>query len=264
MTIETISRFEGWLTSDIFSSGDRKKMDQKVNGYTAAFLKRKAKNIKKIQQVPHYQALDMAAAPVGFSNWKDFVNKSEVEAKRKNKIVDPVSPLVSVLSVSVKEGSRKIDPYRKLLIAATNELLQRGLITLESKSGIYSHESKGHVLLDLFGFPSVVLWDDIGFEELRISVWWKYDHSLHPQANLTGNSREKFSMSSPLAARPYYKKFVGVTASAWLERRTGKHLQGENRDKIFDIYTRKGELTEIEKLPCLQPKGFLAEGKFFF
>ncbi|ACU60486.1 hypothetical protein [Chitinophaga pinensis] len=264
MTIETISRFEGWLTSDIFSPGDRKKMDQKVNGYTAAYIKRKAKSIKKIQQVPHYEALDMAAASVGFSNWKDFVNKYEVEVKRKNKSIDLASPSVSVPGESVKGSSLKIDPYRKLLIAATNELLQRGLITLESKSGSYSHEPKGHVLLDLFGFPSVVLWDDIGFEELRISVWWKYDHSSHPQANLTGNSREKFSMSSPLAARAYYKKFVGVTASAWLERRTGKHLQGKNRDKIFDIYTRNGELAEMEKLPYPYPKGFRAQGKFFF
>ncbi|MCF6404459.1 hypothetical protein L3C95_16295 [Chitinophaga filiformis] len=239
-------------------------MDQKINGYTAAFLKRIAKNIKKTQQVRHHEALDMAAIFVGFSNWKDFINKFEVEAKRRKKNVDLASPLVSVHSESAKSSTQKIDPYRKLLITATNELLQRGLITLQSQSGSYLHEPKGHVLLDLYGFPSVVLWNDIGFEELRITVWWKYNHALHPQANLTGNARENFSLSSPLASRIHYKKFVGVTASAWLERRTGKHLQGRNREKVFDVYTRNGELSEMEKLPCPKPNGFRAEGKFFF
>jgi hypothetical protein len=238
-------------------------MDQKINGHTAAYLKRKAKNIKKLQQVPHAKALDLAAASVGFSNWKDFINRSEAEAKRRNRAA-PLPKISQVDSRRVDQaGSGEMNPYRKLLIAATNELLNRGLITLQGKEGLYPHVDKGHVFVDLFGYPSVVLWDDIGFEELRISVWWKYDHSLHPQANLTGNTRESFSQSLPLASRLLYKKFVGVTVSCWLERRTGKHLQGKNQEGLFNIYTRKQEKAQLKNLPFPTPEGFKAEGKFF-
>jgi hypothetical protein len=238
-------------------------MDKKINGHTAAFIKRKAKNIKKTQQVPHVQALDLAALSVGFANWKDFIYKSEAVTKTEPRWADKIINTKAGGKITKLDLDRKINPYRKLLIAGTNELLKGCLITLNGKEGKYPHEDNGHVFLDLFGFPSVVLWSDISFEELRISVWWKYNHALHPQANLTGNSRESFSMSSPLASRLLYKNFVGVTVSAWLERRTGKHLQGSNQECLFDLYTRKGEKQALEKLPYPAPNGFFAEGKFF-
>jgi hypothetical protein len=238
-------------------------MDQKINGYTAAFLKRKAKTIKKLQQVPHSKALDLAANAAGFSNWKDFIKKSSSVRNKGNKITTSFNTLFRGNGVADQLASGKMNPFRKLLIASTNELLDRGLITLERKDGKYSHPDDGHLFVDLFGYPSVILWDDIGFEELRISVWWKYDHSMHPQASLTGNARERFSMSSPLASRNLYRKFVGVTVSGWLERRTSRHLQGKNQEALFDIYTRRGEKTGLADLPPVIPKGFQAEGKFF-
>jgi hypothetical protein len=238
-------------------------MDQIINGHTAAYLKRKAKTIKKLQQVPHSKALDVAANAAGFSNWKDFIKKSNSGYNKGNKITTSFNTSDIGNGVVDQSASRKMNPFRKLLIASTNELLDRGLITLQGKDGKYSHPGEGHIFVDLYGYPSVILWDDIGFEELRISVWWKYDHSMHPQANLCGNTRERFNMSSPLASRNLYRKFVGVTVSGWLERRTSKHLQGKNQEALFDIYTRKGEKTELTDLPPLIPKGFQAEGKFF-
>jgi hypothetical protein len=238
-------------------------MGNKINGHTAAFIKRRAKNIKKLQQVPHAKALDLAAISVGFSNWKDFVNQSKASAKTGRESIDNLDQSKKSTSKPKVFFGKKMNPYRKLIIAATNELLDWSLITLDGKDGKYSHAEDGHVFLDLFGYPSIVLWRDIGFEELQITVWWKYNHDLHPQANLSGNSREKFHMSSPLAKRHSYKNFVGVTVSAWLERRTGKHLQGKNQEALIDIYTRKGEKQALEKFPCPKPRGFLAEGKFF-
>ena len=92
----------------------------------------------------------------------------------------------------------------------------------------------------------------------------EYDHNAHPQAELRGNSRENFNNTSPLAKRAYYKKFVGITATGWLERKTGQYLMGKERDGIFDIYTRKGEKTQLEEIPTQKPLGFEAEGKFYF
>ena len=159
-----------------------------------------------------------------------------------------------------------MNAHRKLLIYGLNELLSKKLISLTPKGEINSEhdeDENGHVFVDLLGYPSVILWSNAGFQELRISVWWKYDHSRHPQANLTGNAKESFVTSGPLAKRQHYKRFVGVTASAWLERKDGKWLQGEGSRAIFDIYTRSGEKAVLEKLPIPKPNGYKAEGQVY-
>ena len=154
-----------------------------------------------------------------------------------------------------------MDPLRKLIVLGTNELLARGLIQLDGPS-TDDRDDDGHVFVEIGGRPSAVLWSNIGFEELRISVWWNYDHSKHPQAEMEANFRESFSCTTPLAARTKYPIFVGARASAWLERRSGKYLQGKGRDYIFDTYVRRGELSRLQKLPIPVPMGYAAEGRF--
>lgn len=157
-----------------------------------------------------------------------------------------------------------MDPYRNLLIHGINALVELKKIPL-APTGKSNHEPKefGHVFVDIAGQPSVVSWNDAGFDELRISVWWKYDHSRHPQANLEGNYREQFHTPSPLAKSQHLPKFVGVTVSAWFEREEGPHLQGHGRKRLFDIYTRKGELEALKQLPTATPLGYRPEGKFY-
>ena len=232
--------------SDIFQTRDCRKMNNKVNGHTGDFIKRQAKKIKKQENISHVQALEKASINAGFKNWKHFLNAS------KN--------LEQGISQTKPATTQKVNPHRNLLISAINTLLDKRVISLNSKS---SDSENGHIFVELFGYPSVILWQDIGFDELRISVWWKYNHELHPQANLTGNARENFNGSSPLANRIHYKKFVGVVASGWLERSTGKYLQGKNREAIFDVYTRKGEKEELEKQSLQKPKAFGIEGKVY-
>lgn len=235
-------------------------MNRKINGHTGEYIKRQAKKIAKLQNIPHHQALEKAAINAGFNNWNHFVNVSkEIPSSKQKGKTEKLE-----LRPSDTSGLVKVNPYRNLLVAAINELLKNGLISLNAPTNVVSNREDGHFLTTLFDFPSVVLWQDIGFEELRISVWWKYDHTMHPQANLKGNDRENFNHSSPLANRQHYKKFVGVVASAWLERKTGKYIQGKNNESIFDVYTRNGEKAELEKLPIQNPKGFKIEGKFRF
>ncbi len=148
--------------------------------------------------------------------------------------------------------------YRKLLVLAINELVKRKLISLDGDD-----EKGGHVITDIAGENTVIAWHGIGFQELRVSVWWKYDHSRHPQANMTGPYREEFRTTRPLAKRKYYPNFVGVTVSGWVERKTGKHLQGHGHDRLFDIYTRRGEKKNLEALPDSIPNDFKTEGQFF-
>lgn len=245
--------------SDIFLCGTFFTMNQKINTsrtYTDVYLKRQAKKIKKELSIPYVEALDKAASQAGFSNWKHFLNSSKSDSSIEKKTIEK-----STLALVGKTSKKKSNPYRNLLIAGTNELLKKNLISLDSSK---NHHREGYIFVNIFGFPSVVLWQDVGYEELRISVWWKYYHNLHPQAELTGNSREKFTMSVPLADRKYYKNFIGIAASAWLERKNGKYLMGKQKENIFDIYTRKEEKIELEKMPIQEPVDYLAEGKFYF
>ena len=156
---------------------------------------------------------------------------------------------------------KAINPYRNLLVLAVNTLLDKRLISLDGQS---TDNEDGHTLIELFDYPSVVIWRSVSYDELEISVWWKYNHEKHPQANLNGNARENFRSSTPLADKAHYKKFVGVVASGWLERRTGKYLMGKKNEGLLKEYTRRGEKEELEKLPLQKPKGFEIEGKFYF
>ncbi|MET0116417.1 MAG: hypothetical protein ABW090_03230 [Sedimenticola sp.] len=158
------------------------------------------------------------------------------------------------------EPVTKMNPYRKLLILGLNELIKRGLLSL-SWDG-QSTEKTSHIETVIAGQNAIVSWSDAGFGEVRISVWWKYDHSKHPQANLSGNAREEFQTPSPLAKRSHYPKFVGVVCSAWLERDQGKYLQGYGNDHLFELYTRRGELEFLRNISDPEPIGYEPEGRF--
>ncbi|MGI4947396.1 MAG: hypothetical protein ACRYHC_01695 [Janthinobacterium lividum] len=149
-----------------------------------------------------------------------------------------------------------MDPLRKLLVLATNYLIESGQIDLASQEDV-----KGNLQANIGGRNSVITWNGIGAGEVRVSIWWDYEHDKHPQANLGGNSRERFLTSAPLAKRQHYQKFVGVVVSAWLERETGRYLQGTGRDFLPDKYVRRGALALIDALPDPVPLGFSAEGR---
>lgn len=222
-------------------------MNRKIISHTADYIKRQAKSIKKKEGISHTKALDQSAVICGYNSWSHFLNSNKG---------------IYQSTLSNKLQPKTMNPHRKLLVAAVNQLLDEKLISLDGEDENYS--DTGHIITEIFGYTTAIMWANIGFEELRISVWWKYDHSLHPQANLTGNSRENFTTEKPLAKRQHYKKFVGVVASGWLERKDGKCIQGKNNRAIFEIYTRKGEKEELEGISDPQPNGFKSEGKFRF
>lgn len=235
-------------------------MDNKLNGHTGDYIKRQAKKIKKQEGVTYLQALEKAALNAGYNNWKHFVNSNkDADLSNQKTAKEKLEPGLSVTKPATNQ--KTINPYRNLLVSATNTLLDKNLISLGGQS---SDNEDGHTIVELFGHPSVIIWQSISYDELTISVWWKYNHDLHPQANLTGNARENFTSSTPLADKTQYKKFVGVVTSGWLERRTGKYIMGKDNEAILKHYTRRGEKEELEKLRPQKPKGFETEGKFYF
>lgn len=221
------------------------------SGLSAQIAKKDAKSLKRQNPTfTHMQALDLVCERNGYKDgWSKFMAEK------------PSLPPYS--------GSN--DPYRNLLVRGVNHLVEAGLISLEmppSNTEAYdgaltAEKDKGHVFTQIDGKQTVIMWSDVGHGELRVSVWWDYDHSLHPQANLSGSSREGFNCSQPLARRSKFKDFVGVTCSCWVERKTGKHLQGRGRENIFDMYTRKSNLVTLKAMKMSSTLGYKAEGKFF-
>lgn len=154
-----------------------------------------------------------------------------------------------------------MNAHRKLLVLGLNELLVKKLVSLDDPGD--SPEKDGYVFADIAGQPSVIRRSCISGGELEFSIWWKYDHSQHPQANLSGNSREEFRSSKPLAKSQHFPKFVGALASGWLERRTGKWLQGRDSQGLFSLYARRGVRSCLDEMPVPRPSGFEAQGKLF-
>lgn len=156
--------------------------------------------------------------------------------------------------------------HRKLLVQSINELLERKLISIDysnNEDGEYDGTERGHAFISsLFGYPSVVLWKNVGFQELRISVWWKYDYEIH-KSYLRDNQKETFESTLPINKKDF-RKFLGVAATGYLERKDGKFLQGKGSLGITKIYTRKEENKELESLNAPQAISFNAEGVTIF
>ncbi|MDX3806560.1 MAG: hypothetical protein QHC89_09175 [Bosea sp. (in: a-proteobacteria)] len=152
---------------------------------------------------------------------------------------------------------------RKIMVLGLNEAVKQGRIFMDAPPTDAPTDEDGYLMTDIAGRPAVVNWDSLSSGEMRISVWWDYDHSKHPQADASGNARESFLQSQPLANENHYRRFVGVTVSGWLERKTGKHLQGKGKEHLFEVYMRRGSKELLQKLPDPKPIGYEAEGKFF-
>lgn len=148
--------------------------------------------------------------------------------------------------------------HRKLLVYGLNALLEKDLISLDPSVGV----KDGYIETQIAGKSSIVIWRGISGEEVELSVWWDYDHSKHPQANLLGRARENFHGPTPLAKPQKYQEFVGAFASGWVERRTAAFIQGKGPD-LAEKYTRRTNVEALRDLPTPIPRGFKAEGKFF-
>jgi len=184
---------------------------------------------------------------------------------RKNGSFDCWAQAMQVL----KHPIWKFEPYRNLMVLATNYLVENKLIGLQLPHNYYERRlkstevvEKGHVIVKLAGRNTIINWHDIGYGEIRISVWWDYEHLNHPQANFEPPYKEQFHTRMPLAKRSRFKDFVGVTCTVDLERKDGTYLMGYGREKLNSIYTRRGAFDALNQIPHTQPNGYDAEGKF--
>ncbi|MFS6814975.1 hypothetical protein [Citrobacter meridianamericanus] len=153
----------------------------------------------------------------------------------------------------------KREALLNLVVTALNECIKREKIDLNASSTEDDQKKNEYLLCEIGGKPVVINWYDIGFDELRFSVWWDYDHSKHPQQN-----DERFNSSRPIAKREKLKEFLGACVSCWIERKTGKYIMGKDGDRLFDVYVRQSNFNELLSLPKVEPCGFEVSGKYYF
>lgn len=154
--------------------------------------------------------------------------------------------------------SAQLRGHLNLVIAAINVLLDRSSISRSPDDP--ASPAHGHIIVELAGHPTAIVWHDFGYGELSISVWWKFNIDAYlrrPPARMS-----PFVATVPVASRKRYPQFVGATASVWLERRDGLFIQG-HPSRIFDIYTRKGEVDELWEIPWEDPRGFKISGNYY-
>ncbi len=146
--------------------------------------------------------------------------------------------------------------FRILLAHSLNQAVQANLLSLVPGTRDTNPEEKGWANFIIAGRPSIFAWHSIGSNELKIAVWWDYDHAKNPAA-----SSELFSAWGPLAKQYRYREFVGALAAGWLERTRGVYIQGfGDDDGIIDPYCRQSSKNYLRSLPTPMPRGFLMEG----
>ncbi|BES86281.1 hypothetical protein PEC302110_33780 [Pectobacterium araliae] len=153
----------------------------------------------------------------------------------------------------------KREALLNLLVTALNEAIRQNKIDLNGVSHEDHNQKHEYILCEIDGKPTVINWADIGCDELRFSVWWDYNHEKHPQ-----QKDERYLSAKPVAKKSKVKAFIGVHASCWIERKTGKYIMGVHGDRIFDIYVRQSNLDALMKLPKAKPLGYKDAGKFIF
>ena len=209
---------------------------------------------------------------------------------RENGLDLPWAKAIQQLQSTIISKPKSPREARKHLLGhALNELLARGLVTLDPADDV----SESYVECNLCGKPSLINWEGISHDEVRISIWWNYDKTSHPQhqeggykgrmipcgmsyhqfieehpnvknpVHANSNAVDDCRGSLPLAGRKKFHLFLGAACSAWVERRTSKHLQLSERHDAFDNYLRKTDRESFAAIPDCQPNGFKLEGQFF-
>lgn len=170
---------------------------------------------------------------------------------------------------------------------ALNLLINKGLVDINSTDD----SDSSYLECDLLEKPTIVNWSYIGHGEIRISVWWNFDKTKHPQhleggykdriildnlsahekMNYVGtqkgifsneNTVERYKTDKPLAKTNKYIDFVGVLCSTWIERKDGKYLQTEGGRRIHSSYIRARDKKALCSIPNCRPLGFALAGRF--
>jgi len=249
------------------------------SGRTVARCKQDAKQlVKQLKRsntpITFSEALNKVAVQNGLNiSWDKALKKIEKD------IID--EPII------VKPLKNPKLAQTHLLGHALNKLISKNIIEMECTEDA----EPGYLECDLEGKPTIINWHYAGYGEIRLSVWWNFDKTKHPQHleggykdkvlldNLsqpeqrkywgtnkgiysTSNTVEKYQTAEPLAKKSRLKDFIGVLCSTWVERKNGKYLQTEKGNRISNSYIRKADKESLCNVSDCIPNDFSLTGKF--
>lgn len=141
---------------------------------------------------------------------------------------------------------KKKEKMRELICEAINILLDLEYINLQNLDDI-----KGELYVNIFNKPSKILWYWIGFEELRISVWWWI----------------KDKLKDSITSKPLNRNLIDaldVCCSWWLDRKDWTYLQWFKWESIFDTYCSRNSEKDLLSIPRIEYKWYKKEGKVIY
>ncbi|HEY1095635.1 MAG TPA: DUF5623 domain-containing protein [Alphaproteobacteria bacterium] len=102
-------------------------MERKANGHNAAYIKRQARKLQKLMNLPYHIALNQAAKEADFTNWQNFINSAPVPGipNKKQEQLKPKLPIplvISYRSFFAKSVSKR--PNAKMPVKAHQEISQ--------------------------------------------------------------------------------------------------------------------------------------------
>jgi len=158
----------------------------------------------------------------------------------------PVEKVVQDIKEARKKPVDRNCIFLNLICAGVNELVDRGLINLNSED-----DASGSLDTVLFEKPAWIIWRGIGFGELSITVWW----NVKP-----GCRRE--TTNKPLAKQ--ISKAVDACCTAWLERKKGKWIQVHKKGELarVDEYLSRSAQNHIGRFPDVAPHAYERGGRF--
>ncbi len=147
----------------------------------------------------------------------------------------------------IKTKTSKKEKMRDLLCIALNEIIKCKRININNHNEKVVDDS---IFTVIEGKKSKISWRDIGYGEVRITIWW----GIKPAC-----------VDVP-TTKPFNRNMVDaldVCCSGWLERREGIWLQGYGGDFIFDTYCAKSAELDLFSIPEIETNGYNKEGKKF-
>ncbi|MEI9697353.1 hypothetical protein V5094_05455 [Moellerella wisconsensis] len=137
----------------------------------------------------------------------------------------------------------------QLIVSGINEAIKKQGIDLGGCSGDVG--CSGAMEVNILGKRSFIIWSDAGFDELLISVWYGVSLSIDKPTMTT----------KPLLSENKFRDYILACGSCFLERKTGKHIQGNYQ--FFDVYIKRGVKYQILKKPRVKPLGYELTGKSY-
>lgn len=138
--------------------------------------------------------------------------------------------------------NNKAEKLRDLLGYAAN--------TIDEKYGIENINEEVSMETELFDKRSIILCTPIGFQELRITVWWGYKLSKAIDChNILFNGAKN--------------KTVDAMVGGWIERKEGIWIQGVDSKNMVNMYCSRCTQQELDNIPTFVSAKIGRTGKFY-